>query len=177
MLYRHIEDLNNPRGIINSRDGVFLDSQLAYGRHIDNLTEKRNQRLHVCTQIRSHLTHTVSETYLLAIILSVTPCCLPLWSATTKDLIEPAAGLHNKELVRFMAAFSTLGLITALSQYSSLNSCAIKFYEQIHNNSWSPAPTALRPRCRSLLDHCHCGSQCQLTENSCGQALFFWNPE
>lgn len=90
MLYRHIKALNDPRGIINSRDGVFLDSQLTNGRHIDNLTEKRNQRRHVCTQIRPHLTHTVSETYLLAMILSATPRRLPLRSATTKDFIEPA---------------------------------------------------------------------------------------
>lgn len=114
MLYRHTEALNEPQRIINSRDGVFLDSQLTDGRHTDNSTQKCNQRLCVCTQIRPHLTRAVSESYLLAIILSATPCCLPPRSVTTKDFTEPAAGLRNKELVRLMALDSSLHFLSIL---------------------------------------------------------------
>lgn len=132
--------------------GVHLDSHLTYRNHIHILTKKLNQKLYVFNKIRPYLTHTVSDTYLHAIILSTISYCLPIWSLTTKEIIEPIARLYNRaykihsNLPPWTHHCAALSHSNALTFQNYTIHLAIKSYFQIQNNHSPPSLTVLLPR-------------------------------
>lgn len=132
--------------------GITLDSHLTYKPHISTLTKKVNQKLYIFNQIRPFLTLSVSAIYLHAIILSTISYCLPIWSLTTKEAIEPIARLYHRAYkIHLKLPFWTHHCL-ALSSANALNFqnytafLAIKLYFQLQNNLFPPTVCNLLPK-------------------------------
>ena len=97
-----------------------------------------------------YLTHTVSNIYLHSIILSKLSYCIPIWSLTSKETLEPLARLYNRTYKihgRFPNRTHHCTALThshALTFQNYINSLAIKLFYQLKTNS-------LPPRVNSLL--------------------------
>lgn len=103
-------------------------------------------------QLNRNINHTVSDTYRHSIILSKISYCLPVWSLTTKEIIEPLTRLYNRAYKIHGNLPPRTHHFAALSHYNDLtfqnytNDIAIELYFSIQNNNSTPTLTALLPR-------------------------------
>ena len=131
--------------------GVHLDSHLTYKKHIHTLTNKLKQKIYVYNKIRPYLTHNVSNTYLHSIILSNLSYCLPIWSLTTKETLDPLARLYNRaykihgRLSTWTHHCTSLARSNALTFQNYTNLLAIKLFYQLYTNYLPPIVNSLIP--------------------------------
>lgn len=135
--------------------GVTLDTHLTYGAHVQKLTTKLNQKLFVYTKIRPYLSLSVSRMYLHAVVLSTLSYCLPVWTLTTQEILEPVARLYNRtykihhRLPGWTHHCTALSLSGALTFQNYTLSHGLKFYYSLQNSCPSAALSAMVPRPRS----------------------------
>lgn len=138
--------------------GVSLDSHLTYREHVQTLTRKLNQKLFVYIKIRPYLLLSVSKTYLHAIIMSTLSYCLPVWSLTTNEILEPVTRLYNRaykihnRLPGWTHHCIALSLCNALTFQSYKITHGINLYYQTLNGHTSAALTALVPKLSSRFE-------------------------
>jgi hypothetical protein len=138
--------------------GVSLDSHLTYRDHVQILIRKLNQKLFVYSKIRPYLLHSVSKTYLHAIILSTLSYCLPVWSLTTNEILEPVARLYNRaykihnRLPGWTHHCVALSLSNALTFQNYRISHGLNLFYQILNGHTTAGLTALAPKLSSRLE-------------------------
>lgn len=71
-------------------------------------------------------------------------CCLPVWSLTTNNVLDPVARLYNRalkihcKLPGWAHHRTALSKCDALTFESYVKSVALEFYFQIKNNCLSP---------------------------------------
>lgn len=135
--------------------GVYLDSHLTYQEHVQTLTRKLNQKLYVYSKIRPYLLLSVSKTYLHAIILSTLSYCLPVWSLTTNEIIEPVIRIYNRahkihvRLPGWTHHCTALSLCNALTFQNYKISHGINLFYQISNGHTVTALNELVPKLSS----------------------------
>lgn len=131
--------------------GIQLDSHLTYKNHANNLTNKLKQKIYVYNKIRRYLTHTISNIYLHSIILSKLSYCIPIWSLTTKETLEPLARLYNRaykihgRFPNWTHHCIALTHSNALTFQNYINSLTIKLFYQLKTNSLPPIINSLLP--------------------------------
>ena len=118
---------------------------------IHKLTNKLKQKLYVYNKIRPYLTKHVSNIYLHSIILSKLSYCLPIWSLTTKEILNPIERLYNRtykihgKLSNWTHHCTALDHSDALTfkNYSKLQ--AIKLFYKIQSNQFPATINSLLP--------------------------------
>lgn len=139
--------------------GVQLDTHLTYKNHVTSLTNKLKQKTYVYNKIRPYITHKVSNIYLHAIIMSNLSYCLPIWSLTTKEILDPLVRQYNRaykihgKLPIWTHHCTSLTYSNALTFQNYTNLLALKLFYQLHSKSLPPIVNSLIPERAEILRH------------------------
>lgn len=111
---------------------------------------KLNQKFYLNNKITPYFIHSLTDTYLHAIILSTISYCLQMWSLTTKETTLLVARLYNRVYKSqgnlppwsdHCTALSHSNVTLTFQNYTT--NLTTTFYFQIQNNNSPPTLTAL----------------------------------